>query len=246
LVRDKRVKSAKPALHQGRLTFWQDKRGFGFIKPVSGGRLIFLHISAVKDASRRPQVGDVIHYQLVITQDRKKRACNAFIEGARTNPLLRIPQLNEFRSKPTARSAVVLEALILSIVPVIGSVHFSLTTANPIPLGLYPIMSWLTFTLYANDKSRAKQGKWRIPENTLHLCELTGGWLGAFVAQRCLRHKSRKYSYQLIYWMIVVVHLAFWIYWLFWGRTLIYSLALVSGGNQIHLAFEKFLNFHQL
>lgn len=216
-----KVNSAKLALYKGRLTSWQDKRGFGFIKPINGGRLVFLHISELKEASRRPQVGDVIYYQLASTQDGKKRACNAFIEGARTNPILRIPQLEEFRSKPTSQSAVGLETLILSILPVAGAIHFLLTTANPLPLILYPIMSWLTFTLYANDKARAKQGKWRISENTLHLCELAGGWIGAFVAQRRLRHKSRKYSYQLVYWAIVAVHLVFWFNWLFLGKTLI-------------------------
>ncbi len=40
----------------------------------------------------------------------------------------------------------------------------------------------------------------------MHLCELLGGWPAAFIAQRTLRHKSAKFSYRLIFWMIVFLH----------------------------------------
>jgi uncharacterized membrane protein YsdA (DUF1294 family) len=89
-------------------------------------------------------------------------------------------------------------------------------TANPIPLILYPVMSVLTFALYADDKSRAKRGAWRTSEQTLHLCELAGGWIGGFIAQRKLRHKSIKSSYQIVFWAIVALHLIFWLGWLLW------------------------------
>jgi uncharacterized membrane protein YsdA (DUF1294 family) len=38
----------------------------------------------------------------------------------------------------------------------------------------------------------------------LHLLELLGGWLAAFLAQRRLRHKSSKGSYQFVFWLIVL------------------------------------------
>jgi uncharacterized membrane protein YsdA (DUF1294 family) len=64
-------------------------------------------------------------------------------------------------------------------------------------------MSCLTFMFYAFDKSRAKAGGWREPERLLHLAELMGGWPGAFLAQRWLRHKSSKGSYQFVFVLIV-------------------------------------------
>lgn len=42
----------------------------------------------------------------------------------------------------------------------------------------------------------AERGRWRTPENTLHVAELLGGWPGALVAQQLFRHKTRKISYQ--------------------------------------------------
>ena len=59
-----------------------------------------------------------------------------------------------------------------------------------------------------SDKARAENGTWRTPEKVLHLLELAGGWPGALVAQWRYRHKTRKVSYQISFWLIVVVNLA--------------------------------------
>jgi uncharacterized membrane protein YsdA (DUF1294 family) len=45
-----------------------------------------------------------------------------------------------------------------------------------------------------------------VPESTLHLMELLGGWPGALAGQRVFRHKSRKRSYRITLWLIVVLH----------------------------------------
>jgi uncharacterized membrane protein YsdA (DUF1294 family) len=63
-----------------------------------------------------------------------------------------------------------------------------------------------TFALYAWDKRRAQQGGQREPESRLHLLELLGGWPGAFLAQRLVRHKTTKKSFQFIFWVIVLLH----------------------------------------
>ena len=68
------------------------------------------------------------------------------------------------------------------------------------------VMSGLTYFLYADDKRRAQRGAWRIPEMTLHLCEQAGGWPGAFLAQRRLRHKNAKLGFQFVFLMIVAAH----------------------------------------
>jgi uncharacterized membrane protein YsdA (DUF1294 family) len=81
-------------------------------------------------------------------------------------------------------------------------------------------MSVVTYALYAEDKSSAKQKDWRTSERTLHLFEIAGGWMGGFIAQRTLRHKNQKKSYQAVFWAIVTSHYVAWLLWLFLGRLL--------------------------
>ena len=69
---------------KGKLACWFDDRCFGFIKPENGKRDIFIHISALKNMSRHPIVGDVIYYQVSVDNNGKNRAVNARIEGVLT------------------------------------------------------------------------------------------------------------------------------------------------------------------
>jgi uncharacterized membrane protein YsdA (DUF1294 family)/cold shock CspA family protein len=210
----------KSGLHKGQLIRWKDDRGFGFIQPDDSSQEVFLHITAFKDVNLRPQVGDFICYQLTASKDGKVRACNASIEGI-TLKFSSFSTPRKSISKTVIKSSSLgLKTLLLSLLPGLGSIHLVLTTGNPIPLILYPVMSLITFRLYADDKSRAQQGRWRRQENTLHLCEFMGGWLGAFVAQRKLYHKSSKVSYQVLFWVIVIIHIVFWLDWLFFGKAL--------------------------
>ena len=70
------------------------------------------------------------------------------------------------------------------------------------------VISALTYWAYARDKRSAEDGYWRISEGSLHLLELLGGWPGAFLAQRRLRHKCSKRSYQFVFWLIVLLYQA--------------------------------------
>jgi uncharacterized membrane protein YsdA (DUF1294 family) len=73
-------------------------------------------------------------------------------------------------------------------------------------LGLYIVASLATFSWYAKDKSAAKRGAQRTPENTLHLLSLIGGWPGALVAQQKLRHKSQKQPFRMYFWVTVMLN----------------------------------------
>jgi len=73
---------------------------------------------------------------------------------------------------------------------------------------LYFAGSVTAFVLYRADKAAAVDGERRTSEDTLLVVGLLGGWPGALVAQRLMRHKSRKMSFQLLFWMSVVVNCA--------------------------------------
>lgn len=72
----------------------------------------------------------------------------------------------------------------------------------------YGVASVVCFIVYAADKSAAVQHRRRIPERTLLLLGLACGWPGGFVAQRCLRHKTAKTSFQTAFWCSVIVNVA--------------------------------------
>lgn len=85
----------------------------------------------------------------------------------------------------------------------------------------YLLVSLLTIGLYGIDKWRASRSTTRnglsrrVPERTLHLIELLGGWPGALVGQQLFRHKRSKSAYMRVFWAIVVLHVVVWLWWLF-------------------------------
>ena len=63
--------------------------------------------------------------------------------------------------------------------------------------GAWLVINLITFILYGVDKRRARKGAWRIPEKTL----LAGTWLlggvGAWLAMRMFRHKTKHIAFQV-------------------------------------------------
>ncbi|MCC4786674.1 DUF1294 domain-containing protein [Vibrio splendidus] len=72
----------------------------------------------------------------------------------------------------------------------------------------YVVIGAVTFVVYAKDKRAAINGNWRVPEKTLHIFSVAGGWLGALIAQEKLRHKTQKQPFRSIYWLTVVINVA--------------------------------------
>ncbi len=79
--------------------------------------------------------------------------------------------------------------------------------------GLYLLMSLVTVCAYGLDKRRARLGRPRIPERTLHLFELLGGWPGALLGMSLFRHKTQKRSFRLVFFVVVLLHVCAWSAW---------------------------------
>ncbi|MDM8569130.1 cold shock and DUF1294 domain-containing protein [Thiotrichales bacterium HSG1] len=190
-----------PLTRTGKLITWKDEKGFGFIRPdLQDHEEIFIHITAIQNASRRPVVGDTIEYQIESDRRGRKRACNAalFEDG-----------IDIIKNKLSANALIILPFLLASYI--FWKEH------NPILLIIYSVMSPITYLLYVTDKISAIKKQWRVMENTLHLFELLGGWPGALLAQKQIRHKNRKLSYQIIFWTIVTIHMMLWVYCFIYG-----------------------------
>lgn len=74
-------------------------------------------------------------------------------------------------------------------------------------LAVVLVLSLVAFVFYGFDKRRARKDGRRVPEKTLHLIALFGGWPGALMGQRVFRHKTQKLSYRIVFWLCVMLHL---------------------------------------
>jgi cold shock CspA family protein len=65
----------------GTLTRWKDDRGFGFITPASGPPDLFVHISAFPRDGRRPQLNELISFEVEAGPDGRMRAVRLMRTG---------------------------------------------------------------------------------------------------------------------------------------------------------------------
>jgi uncharacterized membrane protein YsdA (DUF1294 family) len=116
-------------------------------------------------------------------------------------------------------AALWLAAAAVLLVLVFGSsVRLHWTTT--VYLGSTVLFSVLAFGAMGLDKSKAGRGKRRIAELTLHIYEMLGGWPGSLLGQRTFHHKTRKVTYQAVFWGIVFVHLALIAWTIYMWKTL--------------------------
>ena len=187
------VISIFPIRNQGRIISWRDDQGFGFIAPNQGDGKIFVHIKDFANRGRRPVGNEDVTYELVSDQKGRTRAENVEFVGDRR------------RVAPSRGTGWALLVFALLFTGLIAAAAY----VGRLPVfvaGLYLVSSVAAFATYAMDKSAAKNDLRRIRESTLHVFGLVGGWPGALIAQRLLRHKSRKRSFQLKFWITVILN----------------------------------------
>ena len=75
-----------------------------------------------------------------------------------------------------------------------------------IAAGVLLVWNLCVLILYALDKSRAKNNKWRISEATLIAVAFLMGGIGAFLGMSLLRHKTKHLKFRLLVPLAVVVN----------------------------------------
>lgn len=76
----------------------------------------------------------------------------------------------------------------------------------------YVGFSALSYLAYGYDKKKARLGMWRTAEATLHVLDIFCGWPGGLAGQQVFRHKTRKWTFQIVFWITVIAHCAYWIW----------------------------------
>jgi len=156
---------------------------------------VFVHVRSFSNRRRRPVGKEVVTYELHRDERGRPRAEKVAFAGDRVPPARRHGRVT---------------------VPQVFAGVFACLVAGGVVAGKLPwiLLAWylavcvVTFFAYALDKSAARDGKWRTQESSLHLLSLAGGWPGALLAQQWLRHKSKKQSFQSVFWVTVLLNCA--------------------------------------
>lgn len=74
------------------------------------------------------------------------------------------------------------------------------------------VINILGFLIMGLDKWKAKNEKWRIPENTLLLFTILGGGIGTISGMHIFRHKTKKAKFTVGMPAILVLEIALFIY----------------------------------
>lgn len=80
----------------------------------------------------------------------------------------------------------------------------SLFTSSPLAMW-FLLINMLTLVMYGADKIAARKGMRRVPEATLLVFGVTGGWPGAIVGQQLFRHKTQKQPFKTYFFLSIVV-----------------------------------------
>lgn len=193
--------------YQGKITCWQDDKGFGFIERTDNNLqhpVIFFHISEYR-ANQRPALNEAVVFEIGQGRDGKPCAVNV---QQQTFVRQKIAQQNARQVQNDLKSQTLLTWV------AIGVLFFFLLTAvvlvKHLPLwiiGWYFAISLATYLLYAHDKKAAQNGDWRVQEASLHKLAFAGGWVGAAFAHWLLRHKSTKPEFRRAFCLTVIGNL---------------------------------------
>lgn len=182
--------------YQGRITEWNDPRGFGFITPLDGSARVFVHVMAFPSGSRRPSPGEYVSYSLGRDEKGRPRAERAAYVVSSAQPTKRSEARVGLRAAACVSGGVLIGIVVAAAV-------------GKLPLvvpAIYIVCSGGAYRSYRNDKKAALRKEWRTDEVELLTWGLFGGWPGALVAQHQFHHKTRKSDFQIAFWTTVVLN----------------------------------------
>jgi len=177
---------------QGEIIEWNDEKQCGFVLPRGskmGDTVVFLSTRALLNRRRAPKVGDLVQYELSSVVDTP--------QSRRLRTRLRAEQVTfvgEDLPLPTQSGNGL---YIFGLIFLLAEAAMTVVWRPYFWIFLFSlVLSAFSIGQYGWDKNAAKEGHWRVPEASLQLIALLGGWPGAALAQQAFRHKTQKRSFQ--------------------------------------------------
>jgi uncharacterized membrane protein YsdA (DUF1294 family)/cold shock CspA family protein len=162
------------------------ERGYGFVRLPHDGSDAFAHIGDV--VGRRALVpGQEVTCDVVDTP--KGAAAKNIVPG----PVQTSPHLTFAAGAAALASS--------------GAAAFRLGLSIPWIPSILLAINATTFLMYGYDKAVAGGRFLRVPEAILHLLALAGGTPAAWLGQFFFRHKTRKGSFRVRFWVIVLLQI---------------------------------------
>lgn len=205
-----RKPSAITTPHYGEIVHWNDEKGYGFIRSSKDQPNIFFHISHYAYHHRRPKKGENVAFLLQPHPEHKPTAVRVVAQG-HEDTLYKSEAHDQQTNKPYLAEASVYAILNLLFYIILSTISIPITIASF-------IISILTFMLYSLDKHASLQNSQRVPEASLHIAALLGGWPGALIARPLLRHKTSKNRFIIFFWLSVIINF-FSLYAITWYLT---------------------------
>ncbi|GAD65677.1 DUF1294 domain-containing protein [Vibrio proteolyticus] len=201
---------------KGKITEWNDEKGYGFIVSPQCKSRVFVHISQFNRGTMWPKVNTRVSFKAEKDKQGRINAKDVSLAGLKAIPF-----------------SVQLSGVFLLLVCIITGLNGTGWLWFSLYLGLSP----LTYLVYKADKRSAIAGDWRVSENTLHFLAVTGGWPGALVAQHRLRHKSQKQPFKTLLWLTIVCNIAVYL----WTITPYGPLWLEEAGHTIQVQLVNWM-----
>jgi cold shock CspA family protein len=141
---------------QGRLTEWNDDRGYGFVTPLDGSARVFVHISEFPAGQRRPYATDLVTYDVERDDRNRLRAAKVLYAVPPRSSATTAP-------KPSPLQPVLLVLAVAALVAFVAALILSLDGALTVAVGVVGL-------LLAGSAFALSQGARSRPEETHFKC----------------------------------------------------------------------------
>ena len=189
--------STPPDSLRGEIVYWNDDKGFGFIRYHEDEANLFFHVSSFAYHRRRPAKGEQVYFVIGTHKGKPQATRVVLVEDADRLAADSIVDVHDVR--PHFVEATVYVLLILAFYLILAVIAPALAISSF-------LISLITVGLFVIDKRAAKQGTYRVPEGSLLIAALLGGWPGALIARPLLRHKTRKTRFITFFWASIVLY----------------------------------------